>query len=546
MKKKLIALLCATVTILSTVACGAADKEVSKESTSSTPVSSEAEKETPSVEATPEPKEPVTIVYWYRNAVGVQEYTDEVQAELNKILAANEETAHITLELHPCKDYATDFALAQASKQQVDIVSIPSLSYETEVANGSFMPLDDLIAQYPEATEEYPEWLMKTGVIDGTTWYIPNYQQASNIYYFCAPKEYLDMAGITAEELEDLFWVEENRTVENVSAMYEELLLAVRKATGKDTKWINGTKLTDAYAWSHNSQTDVQFNHYNNFAWDAEKGEFVFNMLSEDMEKAMMINAEWYEKGYIHPDQATLDGSLYGGKNYLNDESFIFGIEASMSGDTEMASEIFSNNYGMEMVAVPFYGYYYVPASWGARGLAISADCENPDEAMQIISMLTNSKYTDFYNTICWGIEGIHYEKLTDNTIKTLEFDGSQGNADCSYTYWKWAGGNTFNAWCNQSITPEINEFILNEVNDGPKTVTSPFGGFTFDLAALENEKAQMIAVTKEYEGTLRNGTLGVAGTTAKLDEYKEKIEAAGLSKVMEEITKQAKEFLGK
>ncbi len=517
--KRSIALLCAVVMMLSLMVCGSAFADTSKE--------------------------PVTIVYWYRNAVGVQEYTDEVQAKLNEMLAANPETAHITLELHPYKTWGTDFTLGMVGEEQMDIVSTPGLDFVTEVYNETFMPLDDLIAKFPEAVEEYPEWLTKTGVYNGKTYYVPNYQQASNIYYFYAPKAYLDMAGITVEELQNLFWNEENRTVENVAAMYEKLLLGVREGTGKDTKWLN-CELTDAYAWSHNAQNDVQFNHYNNFAWNAEKGEFEFGLLTEDMQKALMINAEWYEKGYVHPDRATLDGSLFGGKNMLNDESFVCGISATMAGDTEMASEIFTKNNGYECVAVPFYGTYYVNASWGAGGLAIYADCEHPEDAMKVISMMTNSKYADFYNTLCWGLEGTHYTKNADGTIKTLEFDGSQGNASCTYTYFKWAGGNTFNAWCNQSITPAINEFILKEVNDGPKTVSSPFVGFAFDLTSLETEKAQMVATTKEFESTLRGGYLGVEGTKALLDEYKQKIEAAGLSKVLAELNKQANEFLGK
>ncbi len=538
--KKLIALLCVAVMLLSLVACAPTGNDNTTGNNGTVGNNNGTTGPTPV-----EPKDPVKIVYWYRNAVGVQEYTDEVQAELNKILAANPATAHITLELHPYKTKGTDFTLGQVNKEQIDIVSTPGVDFATEVANGSFMPLDDLIAQFPEATEEYPEWLMKTGVIDGETWYIPNYQQASNIYYFVAPKAYLDMAGITVADLENLFHKEENRTVENVSAMYEKLLLAVREGTGKETKWLD-SMLTDVYAWSHNSQQDVNFNHYNNFVWNSEKGEFEFNMLTEDMQDAMMISAEWYEKGYIHPDRATLDGSNYGGANFLNDESFVCGLNATMAGDTEMASEIFTKNWGFDVVAVPFYGYHYIGASWAAGGLAIGADCEHPEEAMQVISMLTNSKYSDFYNTICWGLEGKHYTKNADGTIKTLEFEGSQGNADCSYTYWKWAGGNTFNAWCNQSLTPEINEFIQKEVNEGPNTVSSVFAGFSFDLTSLETEKAQMKAVTDEYHQALRYGTLGVEGTKNLLAEYKQKIEAAGLSTVLEEINSQANDFLDK
>ncbi len=524
---KILALLLTLATVLAMVGC----------------VANTTNPTDPSGNPVDEPKEPVTIVYWINNGAGVQDQTDEVEAKLNEMLKADPATAHITLELHPCKEYATDVALGQTAKQQMDILMTFGLSFGTEVQNGSFMELDDLLEQYPEAIEEYPEWLVKTGMVDGSTYYVPNYQQASNMLYFVAPKEYLDMAGITVEDLQNLFWNDESRTIENVAAMYEKLLLAVREGTGKQTKYLR-EMITHPYLWNHISNTEVQFDYYTNFSWDTESESFELNYMNENMQAAFLKMAEWYDKGYVHPDIATVKIADYVGTNFFNDESFVASFGTGMNGDTEAASAKYTAQYGFETVAVPLYNYFYVPAAWAAGGMAISSTCEHPEEAMMIISMLTNSKYSEFYNTMVYGLEGKHYTKNNDGTITTLEFSGAQGTAEGTYTYWKWSGGNAFNAWINQSTTAELNNWILNEVNQGENTIASPFTGYTFDLSDLETYKAQMIAVTAEYQKTLTYGNLGYAATQKALEEYNSKMEAAGLSKVLAELNKQAKEWL--
>ena len=144
MHKKILALLCATAMTASLAACGQepANKEVESIPSTSTETQQASEEVV-------EPKEPVEITFWYGNGVGVQEYTDEVEAKINEMLAETEGYEHITLRLHPSKDYATDIALAQSTGEQLDIYSTVSLDYVTEAKNGAIIPLDDLLAANP-------------------------------------------------------------------------------------------------------------------------------------------------------------------------------------------------------------------------------------------------------------------------------------------------------------------------------------------------------------------------------------------------------------
>ncbi len=527
MKKRLIALLCVCLMMVSMVACnnsqgGAGEQEDGE-------------------------KEKVTIAYWYWNGIGEQEYTDEVEAKLNEILARTEGTEHITIDLHPTADHGQEVALGQAGQEQIDLLSTPGLTATTEIQNGSFMELDDLLAKNSEAIDELPDWMHEAGKVNGKTYLVCNYQQATNVPYFIIPKEYLDMTDYSADDIINILRSIErgdDDAVDQVATMFENIVMAVREGTGKETKWVADV-LGNPTFYRHYGQQELTLSWFDYFTY--EDGEVLFGPSLPIVQKGYLKAGEFYDKGLSHPDSSTVSKYDYVGANFMNDESFCFYVDQGCFGDIEMASEYFTNLYGFETVAFPYWENNYVPAAVPAGGVGISSTCEHPEEAMQILAMLQNSKYSEFYNTLVYGIEGIHYEKLTDNTIKTLEFDGSQGGSDTTYAYRKWTGGNTFHAWVNQSSTPEIQEYILKEINESPSTIASLLGGFVFDTSSVDVEKAQIQATCAEYvsdTGSLLLGIKGAEGTKELLDEYNSKMEAAGLSTFLEELTKQANDYV--
>ncbi len=534
MKKRFLsALLCATMMASLVVGCGAKEEPAAEEPAATEEV---AESETPE-----EPKEPVTIAYWYRNAVGEQEYTDQVEAKLNEILASTEGYEHITIDLHPCtREYKQEVSLAQASGEQMDLLSLAMLDLATEVGDGSVIPLDDLIAQSPETVAELPEWLLKMGVVDGQTYYVPNYQQATQNYYYVTPQAYLDAAGYTVEDFQKVFF-KEDKTAEEVAALFEDYCLKVREGTGKETKWIDS--VAETRLWIDCTNIELSLNWAGYYYTDLDTNELKFSYTKPEIMNAWNEQAELYDKGLVHPDAATIDREAFHNANWLNDEAFI-GVFTHGVGSMEMLSKSLSDSFGFEVVAIPASERLYVPREWAAGGVGISSTSEHPEEAMAVMTLLFNSKYEEFYNTLCWGLEGTHYEKNADGTIKTLEFDGAQGGAETTYCYHKWTGGNTFNAWCNQSSSEELNDYILNEMNEGPNTIASPIAGAPISIAEFETEKAQIIAVLEEYGNTFLWGAAGVDGTEKLVNEYMNKMEAAGLSKMTESVNEQVKAFL--
>ncbi len=487
-----------------------------------------------------EAKEEVTIYYYYYNSVGQQEYTDQVEVLLNEILDGIEGYEHINMELRPAASgqHQTNLTLAQASGEQIDLISTYSLDFTTECENGTILPLEELIEKYPNVKSEVPEWLVEMGKINGIQYYFPTYQQATNGYYFEAPTAYLEAAGLTEETIRDTLY---NGTNRDVLDMIEQYCLDVRAALDTETKWIS---VPTSYQLDWVEYID---NNYGQLMLREGMGGPEYYDLTEDGKMRFEYAAKWYEAGLIHPDTATITYNDFAADNYMNDESFIMGWPQNTTSEENV---IKVTSYAEEIpISVIFaFDHWYIGSKWAAGGNAIYAGSEHPDEAMMIIELLMTKKGEQFYNTLVWGIEGTHYEfveSATDATrIKTLEYDGSQGGATSTYHALKWNVGNTFNAWLNQAMADGFNEYLLDNVHNAATTTTSAFMGGSWDLSSIEDERGQCKAITDEYHNALSQG-IYKADWEAKYEEYVAKLEASGVQKILDVCTEQYNAHVG-
>lgn len=539
MKKRLIALMLSTLMTASVcVGCGGNDAAESS-GTQSSQTASEGKTNDGAKE---EKKEPVEIVYWYCNGVGVQEYTDEVEAKINELLANTEGYEHITLKLHPSKDYATDVALAQASGEQMDVVSVTfELDWTTEAANGAILPLDDLLAANPEITEDLPEWFLGYGVMDGETYMIPNYQQCANQYFFVTPTEWFEQSGYDYDEVQEALWAKD---VEYFAQFMEDYTQSVREYTGLETKYNFPSALSHPYTWVQQSNRVYSIASGEGFYYNTETGKIECTYLNEKEQAAWRHEADLTAKEINYPNQQVqgLTEDVLG--DIFKDESYVM-YKVQGMGTTEMEAEKLKNTYGYDVTLFEFDDYFYIPETNAAGGVAISATTKHPEEAAQVLALLFNSKYEEIYNTLVYGLEGTHYTSNGDGTIETLEFSGTQGGADTTYCYHKWRGGNTFNAWLNQSMTQEQESFIVDVINEGEDNVISPIMGITLDYSSLENELAQIKALHSEYISSLRCGVYG-KDVDSYISEFESKLEVAGMQKVLDELNAQVDAFLGR
>ncbi len=487
-------------------------------------------------------KDPVTLEWYYRGN-GIQKDTQAVEDRINELLKDYEGLEHVTISLNPfiASDYANAVLLAQTSGEQIDILGSVSLNYVDEVRNESYLQINEYLEteEFADLKETYPEWLWDAVTVDGGIYMVPNYQRAANRGGLRLPAEYAEL--IDMEELEELLktGVSTPEDMEKFAAIWEELILAVREKEETEAAYVD--KLPALYDYA----TVANGAYLGGMADSLASGGFIMYAgetevknayLTENFKKACEIQAEWYEKGLVSEDIMVQDYNAYP-KLTVTESGFLPMYTCNFA---HVGSGAVENTYNdMEVLDLLTYENFFMVNSWGAGGNGVTASCEHPEEALLFLSALNTGTElgTEIYNTLVYGLEDVHYEKIDENHIKTLEYDGGQGPASASYCAHKWIMGNTFNAYRNQAVKDEDVERDL-AVNSDPDNVTSPVMGFRLDTTEISSEISQCVAIVDEYKNALYWGVKG-EDWEAYYDEFVDKLTAAGYEKVIDEIQAQ-------
>jgi len=224
----------------------------------------------------------------------------------------------------------------------------------------------------------------------------------------------------------------------------------------------------------------------------------------------------WFEKGYINEDASTVKqiDSSYIGK-------FAASIEYTMKPGYE--AELKAKNGGREVIGIPLTDVTTSRTNNIATLTAISRTSANPERAMMLIELVNTDR--ELYNLLSFGLEGKHFEKLDENTVKV--------NSNGGYTASNWVFGNVFNGYLIEGQAPDTWE-VTREMNES--AVVPPTFGFNFDDTAVKAEYANVAALKAEYEPLLLTGTVDPA---EYLPEYLDKLKKAGIDKVQEELQRQ-------
>ena len=146
----------------------------------------------------------------------------------------------------------------------------------------------------------------------------------------------------------------------------------------------------------------------------------------------------------------------------------------------------------------------------------------NPQAAMVLLNeFYTNPELADL---IIYGIEGTHYEITEDGFL-----DASAGTSPDTYGTLNWLYPNQF-----ASTVPKGNSADLWERTAAfnEEARQSPASGFAFDSTGIATE---LTAVTNVYEEYQKSLEYGFVDPETAIPEMLEKMNSAGLQKIIEE-----------
>lgn len=442
-------------------------------------------------------EEAVTVKWCMFTAQKAQDH-DLVIEDLNKKL---EEKINVRLELEmiPQGEFDDKMKLASTAGEDYDLVFTSNWrnKFDDNMSRDAFLPLNDLIDQYGQDLKaEIPDWLMDVARVNGEIYAVPNMQVIAKQYGVAIQKEYADKYNFHPESMKSIHELEPflDEIVKNEPQLfpvdYRNSVLLSQKYEG----------LAGDYIYIDKNDPDAKLIPATEVTQDEDR-----------------MNREWYEKGYIRKDIATVTDNTADVK--ANRYACTVGVYKP-----GWDAEFTASHGGTEYITIPFEGIYVGVTSGIETMTAINVNSKHPAEAMKLL----NTIYTDkeIFNELLFGLEGVHYNKTAENHVEPVE------NTKYYYGTEAWKFGNQFNAWYLPGQADGLWE-ATDKMNR--EAQVSVLRGFVFNPENVQAELAQLAAVTKEFKNMQY-----VADDIEKyIQDKNQKLEQAGIMTVLEEVQKQ-------
>lgn len=415
-------------------------------------------------------------------------------------------------------DHVTKLSLMAAGGEKVDIVTTGrTYSYPSMVADRLLIPLDDLLLQRGQGIVEKMADALDAYKVGESTYGVPgqfySYQGNGIIYN----KEMADEYGIT---------VPEKPTIEDVEAIAAQL-----KAANPDMYLISkGKGDTDMlYVLYHPETINFGTNAIYG-AMDKNASELkIFNLYTTDEYKEYLHKSrEWYVNGWVPAD------SMVSGVNvrdvFTTKQCFCeFGTTSPIQLGVLQPSYDFE--LGMKTMAAPEVS----TSGLQEHGWGISINCKRPDKAMDFLNLMyTNA---DVANLLTNGIEGMHYEKVSERIIKYPEGVNS-GNVGYSRVFSDY--GDMMQIYQFEPVTEDSFAECLELSKNAKK---SRILGFSFDPSPVATQVSNVTNALAEYLPALTVGIYEDDLIDEQLDNMNAALDAAGINDIIAEHQRQLDEW---
>ena len=418
-------------------------------------------------------------------------------------------------------DLGTKYSLLLSGGDKVDLIYTSSwCNYNSEVGNGAFKELTPEFLQtyLPYSYEQQAPESWDQIAVSGKVYAIPkNFATFTSYNVLVARTDLLEKNGIDK--------------IDSWDSMKEALIVLAENETANGI-YANGQRGSNEFSdhlWWQNVGADTLASGYDFMYYINENGDLpdwdkdvFYKYLSEDCLKMYLEMAEMAEKNVWSPTRI----------NDTSDPQMNF--ESGKTASIVWNSAAVSSGKNMEDAGVGTFGVYDVTPNAKARrdsyandAMAIPASSEIPERAALVLDCMKG--FPEVNNLVVGGIEGVHYELTEDG--KRMAGDSAE-----AYPWGSWAWGLPGKDTPGEySDDPRSNYF--GELCEA-KEYTPAAAGFSFDSRAVETEMAVINSIVEEYASSFNLGMFG-AETEAKYYEFVDKLESAGLDKVMEECKSQ-------
>lgn len=456
--------------------------------------------------------EPYNIV-WYAVG-GPQDDMASVLNEVNKIITPK---INATLDLRYIDwgSYNDKMKMMMAAGEEFDLCFTANWmnDFYKGVANGAFIPLDDLLNKYGQnIISALPEKYWSNAKVDGKTYAVLNQQTFTSVKGLTVNADLMDKYGFDPKSI---------KTRKDMEPFFDKILENEKTLTPYLPE-VNGI------GSPFDSNTGIAYHGFNNVEiavtrTDDPTNKVVSKLDQPEFMSMLNLMREWQKKGYIRKDAASVKDWV----SEKNSGKYVC-VEAGNVLPGSEATDSIAMGFRVYNIAIspPFQG----PVEASGSMVAISRTSKNPDVCMQFYDMNYSDK--QLYNLLCYGIEGKHYTVI-DKDTQTIEPIDNSG-------YWpniNWEIGNQFNSYFVKGQEPTVWEEMADL--NANATTTSLFG-FYFDSDPVKSQIVQLDAIWQEYWRQLGTGSVDPAAT---VETMKDRFEKAGQAEVFAELQQQIEKW---
>lgn len=467
-----------------------------------------------------EESELTRIVLAFMTWIGSPTDTQMVQDAINEI-TRERYGIEVELQISDASTYKQNITLALSSGEQIDIVNMLGCGYSSMVQQGYLLDLEenDLLQNYGAGIiEQMGEISIDACRVDGVLYGLPNNRDlAQGRGGVVIAAEYLDGIGYEYDKEAEIIQVTEEE-IDNIYKQLHEAYLdkeVYRPVTG---------------SFGQACDLDCLGGNVFGVLEDYGKETTVVNPFDTETYKNYCQRMyEFNQAGYISQDAAT-DTTSVG-------ELVKAGTLMSYTTTGKPGIKTQETNLcGREMVIFQT-GKDFTDSSYIANfPWALTLNTVNAEKAMTLL----NAFYTDadLANLLSWGIEGVHYEETGDGTIDYPADLNASNSGWCHSVQWELP--NQFITYVWSGNDPELwNK--TREFNDNAEK--SACMGFIFDSNQVATEFTSVQNVYDEYQKSLE---YGFVDPSTGIPEMIEKMESAGLSRIIAEKQAQLDAWLTK
>lgn len=410
------------------------------------------------------PKEIVNLK-WVQVGSGQPDNYDAWKKKINEYLA-EKIGVNLDIEVVSWGDWDSRRSTLVNTGGDYDIMFTNASTYVQDVKMGAFLDISDLVKENaPNLYASMPEEYWNATKVDGQIYAVPTYKDSSMTFCFIFAKKLLEKYNIDINSLKDLADITE--PLRKIKKGENEVPLVLNK------EGVSNSLVEKKYDSMGLPGLGVKYTDTN------KKLVPVFEQ--EDVMKELKLIHQWYKEGLINPDAATL-----GEKPKYRP----FGIEQGWIG---AAKTVWGPNMGEEVVAVPWGDTVLSNVTVGGSLNCISASCEHPDKALQLLELVNTDTY--LRDSLFYGLEGEDWTYTADKKVH-------KNNDE-----WKMAGytqGTFFIV--SQRDNVDFNQWDeVKELNANAKP--SPVLGINLDTSEFNDELLNCVEVYNKYKSELFTGT---------------------------------------